>query len=106
MTTENETPGEGENKIAGEKKESSKSSRNLKILGYNLLVFALYTFACMAADSEQGGASALLISFFQFVVCSVLAIANKNAVWFLAGLLVLIIGLGTCVSTFHMGSFR
>jgi hypothetical protein len=106
MTTENTTPGEEENRGEGDKKEVSKSTVNLRILGYNLLLFALYTFACMAADQSQGSVSALLIAFFQFVVCTLLAIVKRNAVWFLAGLLVLIIGFGTCMNNYHMGSFR
>jgi hypothetical protein len=106
MTTENTTPGEGENKGDEDKKELSKSTVNLRILGYNLLLFALYTFACMAADQSQGSVNALLIAFFHFVVCTLLAIIKRNAIWFLAGMLVLIIGFGTCMNNYHMGSFR
>jgi len=107
MMTENEINPAGGNKPAGQKpvKDGDKPVANYKILGGNLLVFALYTITALSTGTD-GGVGALAIAAFQFVICTILAIVYKRSVWFLSAVLVLIIGFGTCVSTFSLGDMR
>lgn len=114
MTTENEDKPVGTDNPTGKKKITSdpdmdssaeKPIEGYKILGGNLLAFAIYTLIALSTGGD-GGVAALGIAGFQFVICTVLAIASKRAVWFLSGVLVLIIGFGTCVSTFSLGSMH
>lgn len=78
---------------------------DLAILGYNLLAFALYTISVVASDND-GGFYAFMLSIIQFVVCIIMAIAVRRWAWALAGLIVIIIGFGTCVNNFHMGGMH
>ena len=114
MTIENENTPEGANNPTGKKirteSQSTDSSgkpqtKSYKILGGNLLVFAIYTLIALSNGSD-GGVAALAIAGGQFVICTIIAIALKRGVWFLSGILVLIIGFGTCVSTFSLGSMH
>lgn len=114
MTIENENNPEETNNPTGKKirteSQSTDSSgepqiESYKILGGNLLVFAIYTLVALSTGSD-GGVAALAIAGGQFVICTVLAIALKRGVWFLSGVLVLIIGFGTCISTFSLGSMH
>jgi hypothetical protein len=82
-----------------------KPAANYKILGGNLLVFALYTLTALSTGTD-GGVAALCLAGIQFIICTILAIAYKRSVWFLSAVLVLIIGFGTCVSTFTLGDMR
>ncbi|WDF54840.1 hypothetical protein [Mucilaginibacter sp. KACC 22063] len=79
-----------------------KRTPDLAILGYNLLAFALYTIVLVASDKDNVF-FAFILSIIHFVVCIIMAIAKSRWAWALAGLLVLIIGFGTCVNSFHMG---
>lgn len=88
-------------------KENEKPMESYKILGLNLLVFAVYTVGAITLNGNSDGAvAALMFAGFHFVVCTIVAIATKRVVWFLSGLLILIIGFGTCVSNFKMGSMN
>lgn len=90
------------------KKEEEKPMESYKILGLNLLAFALYTVGAITlnGDSGDGAVAGLMFAGFHFVICTITAIATKRVVWFLSGLLILIIGFGTCVSNFKMGSMN
>jgi len=106
MMAANDNKPERSNGPAGEKKTGTeKPLENYKVLGGNLLVFALYTITALSTGTD-GGIAALALAGVQFIICTILAIAYKRSVWFLGGVLVLIIGFGTCVSTFSMGDMR
>lgn len=109
MMTENENQPERANNPTGKPmltehepgKPGEKPIANYKILGGNLLLFALYTLTALSTGRD-GGVASLAMAGIQFVICSSVAIASKRSVWFLSGVLVLIIGFGTCVSTFTL----
>jgi hypothetical protein len=119
MTTENENHSTGQNNHDSSNKAAAqndttgihkpagadKPAANYKILGGNLLVFALYTLTALSTGTD-GGVAALCLAGIQFIICTILAIAYKRSVWFLSAVLVLIIGFGTCVSTFTLGDMR
>ena len=70
-------------------------SANLKIAGVNMLLLLVYTF--LTGLSKDGPIYDMMIIALHVVVCFILAIANRSWVWFLSGLLVIIIGFSTCV---------
>lgn len=77
-------------------------TNNLTILGVNLVIFAVYT-AIGLADNGGDIIGSFFAAVIHFVICCIMAIAQRRWVWFLAGILIIIIGLGTCVSNFKMG---
>lgn len=79
----------------------SKQPSDLKILGLNLLVFAVYSVASVYSGSD-GGFFAFMIAGVHAFICIILAIVQKRWIWVLAGLLILVIGFATCVSNFHL----
>lgn len=83
--------------------EQPKKISDLAILGFNLLVFGIYTAICLSGGNLDGGATAFFISIFQFVVCTIVSLVMRRWSWFLAGIITLVIGFGTCVNNFHMG---
>ncbi|NCD70597.1 hypothetical protein [Mucilaginibacter agri] len=81
-----------------EQEKYKKPYSEVTILGVNLAIFALYTILGVLGKED-----ALIASFFaaviHFVICTIMAIVARRWVWFLAGVLILIIGFGTCVNT-------
>ncbi len=74
-----------------------QSKVNYKILGYNLLAFVIYTIGLIS----MGGNSAIIafiLACIHFVICIIQAIVEKKWIWLLSGLLILLIGFGTCVN--------
>lgn len=72
-----------------------------KIFGYNMLVFAIYggIGQTMGNDAKVG---VFFIALIHFMISCCLAIYFRQWVWFLSGLLILLIGFGSCVSGFHL----
>ncbi|CAM4088305.1 hypothetical protein SAMN06265348_102447 [Pedobacter westerhofensis] len=99
MSEEQKTPYEGQQKRdiepANVPSPDNKSGEGAKILGFNLAFFALYTIGGNIAGDE-GLLAAVFFAGFHFVVCVIAAIASRKWVWLLAGLIILVIGLGTC----------
>jgi len=79
---------------------------DILILGINLGVFLLYTLLCFAADSRDGGGVSFFISLFHGAVSTITALVTRRWAWFLGAILVVLIGFGTCVNNFHMGSMN
>lgn len=69
----------------------------MKIVGYNLLVFAIYTALCAATADDGGFIFDMFLIGIHVLVGIVLAIANRNWAWLLSALIVLVIGFSTCV---------
>jgi len=73
-----------------------KNNSQMKIAGYNLLAFFIYGLILVALI--QGGG--LLIFGFLFIChvifCVCTAIVTRKWIWFLSGVLILIIGFSTC----------
>jgi hypothetical protein len=74
----------------------NKTADNFRILGINLGVMFAYTVLCkyiiVGAILDSG------FLLLHVIFCWGAAIAAKNWMWFLAGLLVLLIGASTCVT--------
>ncbi|HEY0177421.1 MAG TPA: hypothetical protein VGC08_13645 [Pedobacter sp.] len=83
----------------------NKPGDTYKVLGFNLLAFVIYTVIGVASG-DSGLLGAFIISLVHFGVCVIMAIALRKWVWFLSGLLILIIGFGTCVSNIHLGGMH
>jgi len=91
---------------AGPVKTSGENpAHSYKVLGGNILLFAVYTLIAVSTGSD-GGVAALGLAAIQLAICTVVAIATRSWVWFLSGILVLIIGFGTCLSTFSLGNMH
>lgn len=78
-----------------------KQPSDLKILGLNLLIFAVYSLLCVYSGGD-GGIAAFMIAGVHTLICIILAIAQRRWIWVLAGLMILVIGFATCVSNFHL----
>lgn len=87
-------------------KGEQQETKGYKILGINLAVFAFYTLSAIGISGGEGAFTALIIAGIHFVICIIMAIAARRAVWFLCGLLIIIIGFGTCVSNFSLGGMH
>jgi hypothetical protein len=83
----------------------NKQGYNFKVLGANLLIFAVYTVIGVSSG-DDGLLGAFFFSLFHFAICVILAIVFKKWVWLLSGLLILVIGFGTCVSNVHLGDMH
>ncbi len=68
----------------------------MKIVGINLLVMVAYTVLNKFISGGWILDSSFL--FLQVIFCWVMAASTKSWFWFLAGLLVLLIGASTCVN--------
>jgi len=79
---------------------------DIKILGINLGIFLIYTLLCLAVERESGGVVAFFISLFHGAISTVVALVTRRWAWFLGAILVVVIGFGTCVNNFHVGSMN
>lgn len=70
---------------------------NMKIVGYNLLVFAAYTVICEVTANDGGFVFDMFFIGIHVIVGIILAIANRSWAWLLSALIVLVIGFSTCV---------
>ena len=73
------------------------SGGGMKIVGYNLLAFAVY---CGLSALIAGNIfSALPVFILHIIACLILAIVQKKAAWALAAGLLLVVGFSTCVAS-------
>jgi hypothetical protein len=86
--------------------QPQKPMSDITILGINLGVFLLYTLLCFAANNRDGGVVAFFFSLFHGLISTVTALVTRRWSWFLGAVLVVLIGFGTCVNSFHMGSMN
>ena len=86
--------------------QPGKPMSDILILGINLGIFLIYTLLCFAADSRDGGVVAFFISLFHGLISTITALVTRRWAWFLGAILVVVIGFGTCVNNFHMGSMN
>jgi hypothetical protein len=80
-----------------EEEFEKKQSRNMKIVGINLLILAGYTILC-GFLGRQGGV--VFDAFFlaaHVLVCIILGAIQQKWIWALSVLVVLLIGVSTCV---------
>ena len=76
--------------------QQSRGYSDGSIVGYNMLAFAIYTIAGLSAGSSGIGAG-FLLACLHFGACIVMAIIKKRWSWALAGISIILIGMGTCV---------
>ena len=79
----------------------NSGSSNFYIVGYNMLALMIYTLALKFIKGDLGGyfADALFL-VVHVLACIILAIAEKGQkvwMWLLSAVLVLVIGVSTCV---------
>jgi len=79
-----------------EEQQQSKQTENFKVIGGNLLIMVAYTI--LSRFSGLGGILDCMFLLIHVLTCWGLSLSKKSWVWFLAGLLVLLIGASTCVS--------
>ncbi len=87
-------------------KQDTGSKTNGKILGYNLLAFVAYTVLAALANPKEGLILSFFISIAHFIVTIIAALISRRWMWLLAGVLVLVIGFGTCVSNLTLGNMH
>lgn len=80
-----------------------KKPSAMKIVGYNLLVFAAYTVICAVTSKDGGFVFDMFFIGIQFFACIIFAIINRSWAWVLSALMVLIIGFSTCVGMLSIG---
>lgn len=83
----------------------NKQGYNFRVLGANLLIFAIYTVIGILSGGD-GQLGAFFFSLFHFAVCVILAIVFRKWAWLLSALVILVIGLGTCVSNVNLGGMH
>jgi hypothetical protein len=79
------------------KEQTENPTSNYWILGVNLLLFLLYTGGIALIDKNDI-VGAFFIAVLHFVICIIMALYHRNGAWFLAGMLILVIGFGTCAN--------
>jgi len=82
--------------------QQNKKPGDLKILGINLGIFAVYSILCIYTGGGDGGIAAFMFAGFHAFICVILVIVQKRWIWVLAALLILVIGFATCVSNFKL----
>ena len=85
--------------------EEPTETSSLKIVGLNILVFAIYTVICVSAGGEAGF-FAFVLAGIQAFICVIVAIIAKRWIWVLSALMLLVIGFATCLGTFSLGSMH
>jgi Zn-dependent protease with chaperone function len=82
--------------------ENKTQTSNAAILGINLAVFAGYTILGWLAGQE-----AVVFVFFLAIVhgfaALIIALIQRRWIWALAGLLIPLIGFGTCLNNIKLG---
>jgi hypothetical protein len=89
-----------ENKSPENQKQPRTS--DLAILGINMGVFALYTILCVLAG-QDALIGMVVLSVIHGFIALIMAVIQRRWIWVLAGLLIPVIGFGTCLSNLHLG---
>lgn len=76
---------------------SEKINLQMKIVGYNLLVLLGYGLLSAISARNYGLIFYAFLIFIHFIFTICTALYKRSWVWFLAGVLVLVIGFSTCV---------
>jgi hypothetical protein len=84
-----------------ENQEQVRTS-DLAILGINMGVFALYTIISVLAG-QDALIGMVVLSVIHGFIALIMAIVQRRWIWVLAGLLIPVIGFGTCLSNIHLG---
>jgi hypothetical protein len=93
VSTGGNTPAPGSN-------PGNTGSSNFYIVGYNMLALTIYTLALKFSKDLAGYIFDALLLVVHVFVCVILAIAAKGPkvwIWVLSAVLVLTIGISTCV---------
>lgn len=80
---------------------AGKYLHQLKIVGYNVLVFTIYTITCALKIKDDWYILDIFLIAIHFLACVIFSIMDKNLAWLLSALIVLVIGLSTCVGMFN-----
>ena len=75
----------------------TKPTGNMAVVAYNLLALVGYTILFKLAAEEGGFILDAFVIFIHVIFCLVMSIVNRNWLWILSGILVLVIGFSTCV---------
>jgi hypothetical protein len=80
--------------------ENKKQAADSAVIGINMGIFAAYTILGVTIGDE-----AVLVSFFiavfHVIIAIIMAVVQHRGIWVLVALLILVIGIGTCVSHIH-----
>ena len=72
-----------------------RQKNNLRIVGINLLILAIYTIIS-GMFKELGIYFDAIIIVIHMIICMIMALIKNNGIWILSGLVVLLIGFSTC----------
>lgn len=93
LSTGGNTPAPGSN-------PGNEGSSNFYIVGYNMLALIIYTLALKFSKDLAGYFLDAVLLVVHVLICIILAIAEKGQkvwMWVLSAVLVLVIGISTCV---------
>jgi hypothetical protein len=86
------------NGIPGQEQNYKRRNKSdIKIVGYNLLVLIIYTILCKLGNDLGGLMFDAFLVGSHVIICFILAAVNRNLIWLLSGIMVLVIGFSTCV---------
>ena len=82
--------------------ENKTQTSDLTILGINMGIFAAYTLLSLISG-QDAIFGAFIAAIFHGVVAFIMALVKRRWIWALAGLLIPLIGFGTCISNIKLG---
>ena len=96
-----EKPSQPTNPFADTGNQDNKSKTNYNIVGYNMLILGFYTLICKLIGSDGSGylfdAVLLVIHVLVCIIWAVAVRGNRGWMWVLSAVLVLVVGISTCV---------
>ncbi|MES2063303.1 MAG: hypothetical protein V4456_15355 [Bacteroidota bacterium] len=82
--------------------ENKPRTTDLAILGINMGIFAAYTILGLISG-QDAIFGAFIVAIIHGVVAFIMALIKRRWIWALAGLLIPLIGFGTCINNIKLG---
>lgn len=82
--------------------ENKTRTSDLAILGINMGIFAAYTILGLISG-QDAIFGAFVVAIFHGIVAFIMALVKRRWIWALAGLLIPLIGFGTCLNNIKLG---
>lgn len=87
---------DGNNAESGAENPGNAPNKEMRVVGYNMLALVVYTLLSRIVGDVGLFIEAILLVMHVFV-CIIMALSKRSWFWLLSGLMVLIIGISSCV---------